>query len=308
MKLFVLLISFFCVIYASTGLKIVLRGPKLFRGTTGLNDAATGSIPVLESTAPLKVGLLVEPTPFGYVSGYKNRFEEMLKFLKKAGDDVEVVTADREKEVAKEFLGYPIYTNRGWELPMYNQVTLTYDFAGMIPKMIKKFRPDVIHASSPSAIIYPAILWAKVFNIPLVISYHTDLVVYSRSYVPYPKWFGPWLAKLLITNLHRQADLTLCTSPQLMANLHEMGLPSSHLSVWQKGINVQRFHPSFKNDAMRARMSNDHPNAPLFVYVGRLGAEKRLERLKSVIDAIPGSRLALVGKGPDEDRLKELSG
>ena len=37
---------------------------------------------------PLKIALLVEPTPFNYVSGYSNRFKEMLKFLHKAGDQV----------------------------------------------------------------------------------------------------------------------------------------------------------------------------------------------------------------------------
>ena len=108
-----------------------------------------GEAPSLLDSPPMKVGLLVEPTPFGYVSGYKNRFEEMLKFMKKAGDEVMVVTADRDPNPAKEFLGYDILTNRGWEFPLYNQVTLTYDFAGNTPKMIKALNTDVLHASSP---------------------------------------------------------------------------------------------------------------------------------------------------------------
>ena len=102
------------------------------------------------------------------------------------------------------------------------------------------------------------------------------------------------------------ADLTLCTSPQLMLNLQEMGLPASHLSVWQKGINADRFNPSFKCETMRSKLSDGHPESPLLLYVGRLGAEKRLDRLKYVLESIPGTRLALVGKGPDEARLKEL--
>lgn len=35
--------------------------------------------PHLKSTPPLKVALLVEPTPFTHISGYSNRFREMLK-------------------------------------------------------------------------------------------------------------------------------------------------------------------------------------------------------------------------------------
>lgn len=41
---------------------------------------------------PKRIGLMVEPTPFIHVSGYSNRFNEMLKYLNKAGDDVEIVT------------------------------------------------------------------------------------------------------------------------------------------------------------------------------------------------------------------------
>lgn len=57
---------------------------------------------------------------------------------------------------------------------------------------------------------------------------------------------------------------------------------------------------------MREKLSDGNPNDPLLVYVGRLGKEKRLDRLKSVLDAIPGARLALVGGGPAESELKEL--
>jgi predicted secreted protein len=43
----------------------------------------------------------------------------------------------------------------------------------------------------------------------------------------------------------------------------------------------------------------------LLLYVGRLGAEKKLDKLKVVLDRNPGARLALVGAGPAEQALKE---
>lgn len=56
---------------------------------------------------------------------------------------------------------------------------------------------------------------------------------------------------------------------------------------------------------MRSRLTGSHPDSPLLLYVGRLGSEKKLERLKSVLDRNPGARLALIGAGPAEDALKE---
>lgn len=57
---------------------------------------------------------------------------------------------------------------------------------------------------------------------------------------------------------------------------------------------------------MRSRLSNGHPEAPLLLYVGRLGYEKKIHRLKTVLESIPGSHLVIVGKGPAEEDLKEL--
>lgn len=55
---------------------------------------------------------------------------------------------------------------------------------------------------------------------------------------------------------------------------------------------------------MRNRLSENNPDSPLLLFVGRIGLEKRLDRLKHVLDAIPGARLALVGNGPAESYLK----
>lgn len=34
---------------------------------------------------------------------------------------------------------------------------------------------------------------------------------------------------------------------------------------------------------MRTRLSQGHPEAPLLIYVGRLGSEKKLQRIKGVL-------------------------
>lgn len=57
---------------------------------------------------------------------------------------------------------------------------------------------------------------------------------------------------------------------------------------------------------MRRRLSEGHPEAPLLLYVGRLGYEKRIDRLKKVLERNPESRLVVVGTGPAEDELKKV--
>lgn len=77
------------------------------------------------------------------------------------------------------------------------------------------------------------------------------------------------------------------------------------LEVWQRGVDTDQFNPRFRCDEMRARMTDGHPDAPLLIHVGRLGAEKNLFVLKDMMAKLPGARLAFVGDGPSRVQLQE---
>ena len=44
----------------------------------------------------------------------------------------------------------------------------------------------------------------------------------------------------------------------------------------------------------------------LLLYIGRLSAEKQIERIKPVLEAMPDARLALVGDGPYRQQLERI--
>ncbi|CAM9781594.1 unnamed protein product [Ectocarpus sp. 12 AP-2014] len=81
--------------------------------------------PNLKATPPMKVALLVEPSPFTHISGYSNRFREMLKFLSKAGDEVEILTTDDKDDRPESHLNFPITTTSGFRFILYNQACAT---------------------------------------------------------------------------------------------------------------------------------------------------------------------------------------
>lgn len=109
--------------------------------------------PPLKRNPPRRVCLMVEPTPFTHVSGYANRFQEMLKFLSKAGDEVDILTVDSKTpadQLPKKAFGYRIRHTQGFTFPLYNQISLTLDLPDMKgAQMIEKFKPDLIHVTSP---------------------------------------------------------------------------------------------------------------------------------------------------------------
>lgn len=58
----------------------------------------------------------------------------------------------------------------------------------------------------------------------------------------------------------------------LQRELAEHKCTAERIEVWQRGVDTVRFNPNYRCDAMRAKLSDGHPEAPLLVHVGRLGA------------------------------------
>lgn len=83
------------------------------------------------------------------------------------------------------------------------------------------------------------------------------------------------------------------------------------IEVWKKGVCSDTFHPRYRSDEMRARLSGGHPQAPILLSVGRLGNEKNLKFLKvrrrggaaaRVAASIPSSIVCLLVSASFEPR------
>jgi len=271
----------------------------------------SGEVPALLSSPPRTVCLMVEPSPFSHMSGYANRFKEMLRCLRLAGDEVDILTTPIDpseplEDLPQEVAGYPINYTRGFTFPFYKAFSLTFDVPDRVgSRLLKGRRPDLIHSISPGFLLFASIYYARRHSVPLVMSYHTHLPVYARTYGLGLLESASWLALRIV---HGLADLTLTTSPQLAQELRDHGIP--RVGVWRKGIDVERFHPRYRSDEFRrTRMMSEDANEGdfLLAYIGRLGAEKRLSEIKEMMDKLPDDvRLCVVGKGPEESRLRAL--
>eukprot|EP00775_Hariotina_reticulata_P006991 gene6991-7205_t len=233
----------------------------------------------------------------------KNRFESLIKTLREAGDDVMVVTPDPKPP--REFCGAQVVNVLGFKLPFYKSATLLLSLGLSIRVLYYLFkqRPQVIHVSTPGVMCFAAVLYARLLSVPLVMSYHTHI----PEYIPRYTWSGlvePMWS--IIRWCTRRADLTLVTSKAMKDELTRNKCRPKSIEVWQRGVDTDVFNPKHKSAAMRARMTDGHPEAPLLVYVGRLGAEKNTEALKDILQQVPGARLALVGDGPQRQELEQL--
>ena len=254
---------------------------------------------------PLRVCVLIEPSPFSYVSGYANRFQALLEHLSSENDQVQVVTVEcLAKDPPNDWKGIPIAYTGAMPLPHYPTMSVCVDYSLKTLRTVWSMKPHVLHVSSPGFMVFGALFCARFLQIPIVMSYHTHLPVYVRCYLPWGvSHAAEWVTWQLIRVVHSWADLTVVTSPQIQEEFQKHGVPK--VQVWQKGIDTDRFHPSFRSETMRKRMTNDNPRDFLIVYIGRLGTEKRLKDLKAVLEKVQGARLCIVGGGPQEMELQD---
>ena len=247
-----------------------------------------------------RVAIFVEPSPFSHVSGMKNRFLRLIENLREMGDDVVVITPDRDPP--KEYHGAKVIGLRGFVLPFYGTDTLLCSFGldGRVWREFKENKPDLVHCAVPGGMIFGAMTYCKAMDIPLVESYHTHI----PHYIPRYTWAG--LVKPmwdLIRFWNGYASTTLVTSSILENELRGEGC--KNLQVWDKGVDTVAFNPSFKSEEMRKRLSGGR-DGPIIGCVGRLGAEKRLGDLKDILAKLPSNvNLAIIGDGPERKRLEE---
>lgn len=249
-----------------------------------------------------RIALFVEPSPFAYVSGYKNRFQNFIKYLREMGDEVMVVTT--HEGVPQEFYGAQLIGSRSFPCPCYEKVPLSLALSPRIISAVAQFKPDIIHASSPGIMVFGALFIAKMLSVPLVMSYHTHVPLYI------PRYTFSWLVEpmwLVIKFLHRAADLTIVPSAAIGKDLEAAKVTAAdRIRLWNKGVDSESFNPRFHSHEMRERLSEGEPDKPLIVHVGRLGLEKSLDFLKRVMEKLPDARIAFIGDGPYREELEKM--
>ncbi|MEL6578495.1 MAG: glycosyltransferase [Cyanobacteria bacterium J06621_12] len=242
----------------------------------------------------MRIALFTE-TFLPKVDGIVTRLRHTIEHLERNGDRVLVVAPEGG---LTEYKGAQIYGVPGMPLPLYPELKLALPPLGT-KSALEKFQPDLIHVVNPAFLGVGGIYYAKTMNIPLVASYHTHLPQYLQHY-----GLGALEGLLweLLKAAHNKAQLNLCTSSAMVKELVNHGI--ERVDLWQRGVDTEMFQPHLASAQMRSRLSQGNPEDPLLLYVGRVSAEKQIDQIKPVLEAIPQARLAIVGDGPNREALE----
>ncbi len=161
---------------------------------------------------------------------------------------------------------------------------------------------SIVHTHSPFVTGWLGERFARRHGIPHVFTYHTRLEQYAH-YVPFDRSLTERAAVELTRTYANRADAVVVPTPAMEARLRSLGV-SARIAIVPSAVDTDRFAAGRRQAGIRSELGCAGDER-LVLCVARLAREKNiglaLEALANVSD--PRMRLAVVGGGPEGDRL-----
>lgn len=245
----------------------------------------------------MKVAIVTESF-LPQTNGVVNSVLRVLEHLADRGIETQVIAPHDPAGQPTEVAGAEVVGIPSWAFPGYPDVRVATGRHELLERSLASFRPDVVHLASPYVLGWRGVRAANALGIPSVAVYQTDVPSFATRY-----GFS-WAHRLLasrVRDIHSAATLTLAPSTASIDALSALGV--HRVKLWRRGVDSARFRPSLRDDLLRDRLAPD--GQKLVGFVGRLAREKQAHDLAALND-LPGTRLVVVGDGPERRRLERL--
>ncbi len=189
------------------------------------------------------------------------------------------------------------------DIPFYAGLKVGVPSLPAVVDALAEGRYDLIHLSAPGPTGIAAWMLARVLNVPLVGSYHTELAAYAGLRTGRPEL--ELLATGLLAKFYGSCGLVLSPSSATDERLRALGISSERIARWARGVDLQRFDPGLRDPGSL-------PGEVTVMYAGRLSKEKGVDLLADAFLTArardPRLHLVLAGGGPEEGQLRERLG
>lgn len=208
--------------------------------------------------------------------------------------------------------GVQIQTLRSFNLNFIHPESYFSLFSGrQVGSILDDFKPQVVHIQDHYPVCIDVVRTARRRGIKLIGTNHF-MPENLAAYLPVVSLVKPFYRRVmwdLMLMTFNQLDAATAQSQAAADMLRRQGL---RIPVYPAscGLNLERFFPDqgVNRTVVRARFGLD-PQAFLFLFVGRVDREKRLEVLLHALRLLkrPGVQLAISGHGADQKRLIALT-
>ncbi|MFC0214511.1 glycosyltransferase family 4 protein [Paenibacillus chartarius] len=236
------------------------------------------------------------------VNGVAKTLERWVRYLERRGAECMVFAP--QKDGSETFDGLSVERFFSVPFALYPECRFTIPNPVQLNRALKEYRPSMIHVATPFNLGLLGKTYAVKHDIPLVASYHTNF----DQYLPFYRiqLLEPVLWKYM-NWFHLPCRKVYVPSRTTLEHIEAKGI--QNLEIWSRGIDTDRFRPHVNRHEVLSAYGVD-PGKFVFLYVGRLAAEKNIDVLMDIIDAIPAyvqhrAHFIIAGDGPLSASLRE---
>ncbi|MBV1710282.1 MAG: glycosyltransferase family 1 protein [Erysipelothrix sp.] len=226
------------------------------------------------------------------INGVSNTVERMIEYFEGHGIEYQIFLPKYVNEKDDNHFHY----SSSIPFLFYKDCRVSFPNILKIVSILKSFRPDIIHVMSEYPMGIAGIIVGKLLGIPVVSSYTTHIANYTQ-YVKL-SFLKPWVLSYF-RYFHSKSKRVLVPSNDAIQYLNRNGI--RHTQLFTRGIDTKKFHPKHRDYQLRKQWNAE--GKIVFLYVGRISAEKNLSPLVTAYGAIKQFypdrvQLIMVGDGP----------
>ncbi|RLJ03102.1 MAG: hypothetical protein DRP11_01720 [Candidatus Aenigmatarchaeota archaeon] len=172
-------------------------------------------------------------------------------------------------------------------------------------KLLKGFKPDIIHSHTQFNMGVAALMARKVLKVPVVTTFHTLIPDYFGYYFFESEVVKELLWKYFV-KYFKHCDAITTPNQEIKDEIRKR--LNREVYLIRNGVDVNKFHPKRRS---RIYESYGIKDEKVVLHVGRLSKERSLDELieafKDILNERDDVRLVIVGRGPAERKLKRMA-
>jgi len=274
------------------------------KGKELIRDLAHALPEMHQNEIPEKIALFTDT--LDEINGVAITIKRLISTAKSRGVELTVITAGAGEDDAVE--GVKKFRSVGdFVLPEYPELKLNFPPILEVMDYIEREGFTRIHVSTPGTVGLLGLLIARLMDIPLAGTYHTEIPQYVRSLTndeflekaawSYMIWFYGQMEEVMVPSAG--------TREQLISR----GLPPEKMKPLPRWVDTEVYSPDMRNPSFWKSRGLGLGRIVL-LYVGRVSREKGLEMLaetfRELVDSGASIALAVIGDGPYREKMEAV--
>lgn len=271
------------------------------KGKELIRDVMDALPEAANQAAPEKIALFTDT--LDEINGVAITIRRLIRAARDRGVELTVITAGDSCDATLE--GVVKFRSVGdFILPEYPELRLNFPPILDIMDFIEREGFTRIHISTPGTVGLLGLLVARMMDIPVAGTYHTDIPQYVRSLTNdefleeaawnYMIWFYNQMEEVMVPSVGTREQL--CSR----------GLPAGKMKPLPRWVDTEQFSPAMRSPSFW--INRGLQGGITLLYVGRVSREKALELLaetfRELVDNGAGISLAVIGDGPYREEME----